>query len=450
MTERIETSESLPPQTTAVRGAGYRTYVMVVVLLIMAVTHIDRMALGVALQSIKAELHLSDTELGLLTGIAYAFFYSILGVPLAWVADRGWRAQIIAVATGAWAVAVAAIGLAHSFVQLALLRVGAAVGEAGNTPATHSLVAAYYPRSERPRAFSVFLLSGPLGLFLGYLVAGRLNDAVGWRLMFVLLAAPGAVLALLAALTLKDAVGLSGETGHAAARPAVAMVDYRRSLELFKANRTFRSIAMSMSVSYFFGYGVLQWKPTFFIRSFGLTSTQVGAWFALIYGAAGLVGTLAGGLISAKFAREDEARQLKGITVAYIAAGLVSPLIYLAPNYQLALVFLAVNTLFIALANGPLFATIQTVVPAAQRATAVAIIFLMANLIGMGLGPLVAGMLSDLLRSSVGRQSMRYALLVLSPGYCWCAWFFWRASRSIGGDVVDAQAAGDRLGESRI
>jgi MFS family permease len=420
----------------------YRNYLLAVLLVVLAFNCVDRVALGMVLQSIKHDLALSDTQLGFLTGIAFALFYSVMGIPLARRADRGNRITLISVTTAMWSVAVVLCGLAGSFLQLLLIRIGVAIGEAGCMPTANSLIADYFSRPERPRAVARYLLGGPLSLVLGYCLAGWINQYYGWRSVFVILGLPGIGLALLVRLTLKEprlAQPLLKSTGHAENTPSSdsqpTFADVGRTLW---HNKTFRHLSLSYSVTAFFGYGMTQWQPAFFIRSYGLGTAELGVWFAAIYGLAGSLGMYWGGELASRYAPNKEQLQLKVMAAAYVAAGAVSASVYLAPNRYLAFSLMAVSVIASGVCAGPLFAAIQTLVPERMRAQSIALIFLFANLVGMGLGPLAVGAISDVLRSVTGEESLRYSLLVLCPGYLWSAWHVWRAGQTVAGDLQAA------------
>jgi MFS family permease len=211
------------------------------------------------------------------------------------------------------------------------------------------------------------------------------------------------------------------------------------------ANTTFRQLLFSVSVNSFFAYGIVQWLPAFFLRKYGLTTGELGTWLAAIQGLGGLVGYYLGGEWASRHAPNNESLQLKAMATVTISFGIVSAFIYLSPNLYLAFGLLVIATVGGLMINGPLFALIQTLVPQRMRATAVALIFLFANLIG-GLGPWAVGALSDALRPLVGEDSLRYSLLALCPGFFWSAWHFWRGSKTVADDVETAQANldGDR------
>lgn len=414
-----------------------RNHLLIVLMVIFAFNSVDRLALGIVLQDIKIELSLSDTQLGLLSGISFALFYSLMGIPIAHWADRGNRVTIITITTALWSAAVALSAAATSFVQLMAIRVAVAIGEAGCVPTAHSLIADHFTRAERPRAVAIYMIGAPLSLVLGYFVAGWLNEFYGWRVTFAALGAPGLLLAALAWFTLKDP-RLSFSV------PVLSSARQRQPLigvvwETLWGNVTFRNMLLCFAVSNFLLYGVMQWQPTFFIRSYAMQTGEVGTWFAVSYGLSGLVGTYLGGVLASRYAAHNEQLQLRVIALIYCGFGIFSAYVYIAPNKYLAFASLAVAVLGLTATNGPFLATIQTLVPARMRAMSVAIIYLFANLIGMGLGPLASGALSDALRPLFGEESLRYALLFMSPGFLWCTWYAWRASMSVQRDLAAAQ-----------
>jgi MFS family permease len=431
---------------------AYQNYLLAVLMIGLAVNYVDRVALGLLLQPIKVDLHLSDTQLGLMTGIAFALFYSLMGMPLARWADRGNRVTIISLTAAVCSGMVALCGSAMSFVQLLLIRVGVAIGEAGCIPASQSLIADYFDRAERPRAIARFMLGAPLSYVVVYWLAGWLNELYGWRLTFMLLGLPGLALSALIWFTLRDPRARQGSPG-AVERPVAAQgrdssdahasasvnPSAREVCRTLWANVTFRHLLLSYSVASFFGYGVWQWKPAFFIRSYHMDTVQVGTWFAVIYGISGLAGMFWGGELASRRAVHNERLQLMIIAVANCGFGVISAGIFLSPNPYLSLGLMALANLGLYTTFGPMFAAIQTVVPPRMRAVALATIYLFANLVGMGLGPLAVGALSDAFRASAGDESLRYALLALCPGYLWAGWHLWRASQTVKMDVEAVQ-----------
>lgn len=420
----------------------------------MVFNYIDRLAMGLLLQDIKVDLHLSDTQLGLLTGIAFALFYAGMGIPIARWADRGNRVTIIALTVALWSAAVALCSLAGSFVQMLMIRIGVAVGEAGCHPPAFSLISDYFSRAERPRAVARYMLGWPLALLLGYFAAGWLNEFYGWRATFVIIGAPGLLLAVLAVSTIEEPRRM--KTGKAMPNvpdgelPTSRAPGLSEVLGTLWANAAYRHLLICFSLSYFFGNGILQWQPAFFVRSHGLETGELGTWFALIYGVGGLLGTWLGGELASRYAADNERLQLNALAVLYAVLAPITAGVYVATDRNLAFVILGLAAIGGAAVNGPLFAATQTLVPPHMRAMSIALVLFFSNLIGLGLGPLAVGALSDEMRPWLGEESLRYGLLALCPGYFWCTWHLWRASRTVARCMATTYMKGDSLVAAKI
>lgn len=428
-----------------VSSRSYKHYVLGVLTIILMFNGIDRIALGVLLQAIKVDFDLSDTQLGLLGGIAFALFYSIMGVPIARWADTGNRVKIIALSCVLWCAAVAMCGLASTFAHLVVIRVVVAIGEAGCLPPAFSLMADYFNRAERPRAVAIFGLGGTFALVIGYFAGGWLNDHYGWRITFVALGAPGVLLGLLAYFTLKEprcdrsAVSIGkivrqtvddSRQQAVITHPPTAVV-----CATLWANVTFRRLLLCLSGLLFFNFGIGQFLPAFFIRTHGFTAQQVGAWLAIVGGIGGALGACVGGELAARYAANKESLQLRAMTFVLCGAGVAAMLAYITSSAHVALSLLGLHIFGLFAINGPLFATMQTLVPERMRAMAFAVAYLVANLVGMGVGPIAAGALSDLYESWAHQDSLRYALLTLAPGYFIVAWCAWKSSASVTDDI---------------
>lgn len=417
----------------------YRRYLLSILLLILTFEKIDIAALGVLLQSIKTSLSLSDTQLGFLTGLSFTLFYSTMGIPIALWADRGNRVLIVSLATGLHCVASAFCGVARSYTQLLLIRVAAAVGEAGGIPPANSLIADYFSRPERAKATATYLLGYPLSSILGYFLAGWVDQLYGWRTTLVVLGAPGAVLAITAWLTLKEPrAPSSGKRPSASPRPVNVILSARPLMDACKAlasHRTFRRTLGGYTLVTFFGIGIWLWAPTFFMRSFALDTGEVGSWFAVLWGIGGLAGTFIGGQLASRYAADNETLQFRAMAATFACFAPISAGIFLTHHLYIALALLGITAVANFAIYGPLFAIIQTLFDDRLRATAIATIYLFANLFGIGLGSLVVGGLSDSLRPSLGSESLRYALLILCPGYLFAAWMFIGASSTVATDL---------------
>lgn len=432
-----------------------RNYLVIVLLMILAFNYLDRLALGLLLQDIKLDLDLSDTQLGLLTGIAFALFYSVMGVPIARWADRSNRVTIISIATALQCAAVAMCGLAANFLQLMFIRIVVAVGESGCIPPACSLIADHFTRAERPRALARYMLGYPLSVVLGYFLAGWLNELYGWRVTFMLLGLPGLGLAALAWFTLREPrrgkparenVGRFAPVALLPLEPAAfssAQPSLKEVCVTLWANSSFRHLVFGYTVASFFAYGILQWLPAFFVRSYGLQTGELGTWFAVIWGLGGFLGTYWGGELAFRHAAHNERLQLKAMAVLYCSFGAMSACIYLSANHYLAFALMGLGAVGISTVTGPWVAMIQTLVPPRMRAISIAVVYLFANLVGLGLGPVAAGWLSDAFRPWAGEESLRYALLALCPGYLWVGWHLWRASRTVTRDLAAMQVDHD-------
>lgn len=433
---RAQTLEKPASMLNDVGVQRRKYYVLIVLTLIGLFGAVDKVALAILLQDIKLEFDLSDTQLGLMTGITFAIFYALMGIPIARWADRGNRITIISLATALWSTGIALCGVATNFVQLLSIRIGVAIGEAGVLPPSFSLLADYFPRSERARAISVYGLAGTASSILGF-AAGWLNEYYGWRITLIVLAVPGLLLALLARLTIREtrATAEAGVSLPRDTQPSLWTV-----LRILRANPSFLHMLMFLSVVIFFTYGTGQWMPIFFYRSFEFSTAQVGGWFAVVYTTGGLFGALAGGEFCTRFAANNEKLQLKTTSAALAICALVSVGIYLSPSPYVSLALMGVMMFGFGAVSGPLIASIQGVVPDNMRAIAFALAYLVANLIGMGVGPLAAGVLSDAFQRWLGSESVRFALLALSPGYLWAAWHAWRASVTVANDMAAADA----------
>jgi MFS family permease len=412
--------------------ARYRRYMLIVLMTIYGFNGMDALALGLVAQDIKRDLGLSDTELGTLSGIAFALFYSLLGLPIARWADRGNRVAIISLALTVWSALLVLCGLAATYGQLLVIRMGVAVGESGCNPPAQSLIGDYFDRSERPRAIATYMLGAAGSIIVGYFVAGWVNQFYGWRATFMMLGVPGPAIAAVAWLTLKEPRSAQPKMS-ASVRPDHSL---RRIWRELYGIGSFRNLLISFAVASFFANGIVTWQGAFFIRSFGFKTGELGTWFAVIYGVGGMAGLYVGGHLASTYARDRETLQLRAMGIAYVSFAVISTVAYLSRDPYLSLILIGIAAFGGSLVCAPLFAVLQSLVPEDMRATAIAIVYLFSNLIGTGLGPLASGILSDTLRPWVGDESLRYALLALSPGYLWAGWHLWRASNTVAADLA--------------
>lgn len=412
-----------------------RYYVLSALVLIGVLTLFERFIFALVMEPIKQELLLSDSQLGLLTGIAFAGFYAVAGIPLARWADRGNRVTISALSVGLVGIMVSLSGAVSNFLQLLTVRAGLAVGEAGAVPAGLSLLSDYFDRAQRPRAIAIYTMSYSISMIVGYLCGGWLVDQFGWRYTLVLVGIPGLILAVIVKLTLKEP-RLSKNHMVTARQPEFTTV-----LKVLWARRSLRHIFFSFCIVYFFFMGTGQWLATFFIRSHSMSTVQVGAWLAMSFGAFGILGNYLGGFLASRFAARQEKIQMQALAVLVLLVGVLNAGVYLAADKYVAIIFLSISAVVGGMNNGPMFAAVQSLVVDRMRSVTMALIFLFANLIGLGLGPLALGIISDLLNPIFGDDSLRYALVAFCPGVVFVAFFYWRASHTIEQDISEVEIA---------
>jgi MFS family permease len=407
---------------------AYARYMLGILVLAYVINFVDRQILSILLPSIQQDLGLSDTQLGILGGVAFAIFYATLGIPIGRLADRWSRKGVIAISLAVWSAMTAVCGFAGGFAQLLIARIGVGVGEAGGSPPAHSLISEYFPEERRGTALSIFSLGVPIGILFGFLLGGWIDEFFGWRRAFLVVGAPGVVLAVVVALTLRER--------PRSERAAVAVPDVSEVFRYLWGLKSFRHASFAAALYAFVGYAVVGWAPTFLVRSHGMTSGPIGTWLAMIIGIGGAVGTLLGGRLADGLGARDRRAYLLVPAVAMLVSFPPAFIIYLTDETTLALVVLILPVLAGSMYQGPIFSVVQSLAPPSMRSTAAAVLLFVINIIGMGLGPSTAGLLSDWLRPSFGDDSLRYALLIVSAAYLWAALHFWLASRTLREDLA--------------
>jgi len=420
---------------------GCRAYALALLVVVGIAGWVDRNVFAALLQSIKLDLALSDTELGLLGGVAFGVFYATVGLPVAWLADRYERRSLIALAVGLWSAMTAACGLANGFGALFLARIGVGIGEAGGSPPSVSLVADYFTPERRARALGALYLQIPCGFVVGYLLGGWLDELVGWRLTFLLVGLPGVVLAVLVRLSLPEPPRghAEGATDATTRTPTLAA-----TMRFFFAQPPLRYLPLAGAVHGIGAFAAALWLPAYLMRTFAVTSATAGAWLALAYGFGGAVGVICGGqLADALVAVTRDARWYAWGSAAAIAAAIpCTALVYLARQPALAVAALVVGTLLGHMFLGPVAALLQNLAGARRRATAAAFYLFLVNLVSMGLGPVAAGILSDRLGPSLGNDALRYSLLaIVSVTSVVASGLFLVASRTLPRELAQPCAA---------
>lgn len=415
--------------TTADAASGNRRVrvTLWILLIVYIFNFIDRQIVNILAEPIARDLDLSDTQIGLMTGLAFALFYTVLGIPIARLADRAStsRPKLIAIALAVWSAMTALCGLAQNFWQLLLARIGVGVGEAGCTPPAHSLISDLVPPEKRSSALAFYSLGIPIGTLMGMIIGGTLVDFLGWREAFLIVGLPGVALALVVWFVLKDPRQADAQAIlRAQNQPAALPIG--EALREVMGSRAFILLLCAGSAASFLAYGKTTWTTIFFQRTHEMTPGQVGLWFGLLGGVGGILGTWLGGYLADRFGAKNRRHVLSAPAIGMALAVPLALLAYQAPTWPLALALLFVPTVFNSFYYGPTYSAAQGLVPLRARAIAAATLLFFQNLIGLGLGPLFFGMLSDWIQPAVGADSVRYvlygaAVLGLVP-----AFFFWR------------------------
>jgi predicted MFS family arabinose efflux permease len=415
-------SDSASPP--AALSPAYAYYALGLLMLVYVINFVDRQVLSILMEPIRKDLGLSDTQLGLLSGLGFALFYAAAGLPIARLADKTSRRNIIAGSLAVWSAMTAVCGLVANFPQLLLGRIGVAVGEAGAGPASHSLIADLFPHGKRATALAVFSTGVPIGILIGLFAGGWLNDTFDWRTAFVVVGLPGVVVSLIVVLTMREPPrGADHATGEAG-----SWLDALRTLIKIPA---FNYLVLGSALHAYTSYGALQWNPAFMIRIHGMSTAEAGLALGLISGLTGIFGTLGGGWIADRLGRRDirwyawTPAVLMAIRVPFYLTA------YLADDGATAIACLIIPGLLGNSFTGPVYATIQTLAPVRTRAFASACMLFVISLIGFGLGPLLIGVSSDLLRPRFGPDALAYALCLAVVGDIISVGFFLLAAKSL-------------------
>lgn len=421
-------------------GNLYRNYVLVMLTLVYVFNFIDRQLLVILQESIKKELQLSDTQLGVLSGLTFAIFYVTLGIPIARYADKSNRRNIVAASLGLWSMMTAFSGLARNYVQLLLARIGVGVGEAGGSPPAHAMISDYFPPQKRSTALSVYSTGIYFGILVGFLMGGYLKQQFGWRTAFFVLGIPGVIFSLLFYLTVKEPRKGATDTGITLAggnAPSFGGV-----LKLLASTKTFVYLALASGLHAFAIYGLFNWSSSFLQRLHGMTGAQTGLSLGLIFGIGGGIGTFAGGWLTDYFGKKDRRWYLKVPAYAIIASIFFAVGALFLQNVTLSLICIAFCGSLHSVYLGPSISVAHGLVPAPMRALTSAILFLVINFIGLGLGPLTVGAISDLLKPTLGADGLRWAMAVIIPVSIASTTLFFVAAKKMGGGGFEVEELG--------
>jgi len=423
--------------TTALSNSA-RRYALAVLVVVYTFNFIDRQILAILLPAIKAEFLVDDWVLGFLVGTSFAVFYATLGLPIALLADRWNRRNLVAAALATWSIMTALSGLAANVLQLALARIGVGVGEAGCSPPAHSMISDYYPPEQRATAMGIFTVGISAGIMIAYLSGGWLAENLGWRQALLIVGLPGLVLALVVRFTVVEpARGLSEGRADSDKRYGISAV-----ARFLFSRMSFVHMSLGAALASFNAYAVLSFFPSFLIRSHGMRLQEIGVYLGLIIGVSSAIGFVGGGLLADRLGSINRKYALWAIAGSALTAWLFVFPLYLLDNRSWVLVIFFVASVPTNVYLATTFAQTQSLVRLRMRAAASAILLFIINIIGLGLGPQFAGILSDFLAAAHGADSMRYSLLcigaVMGP---WVAFHYYAAGTHIARDLDRVDAA---------
>ena len=425
----------MPDDSAPEHAPRDRWYVLAVLTAAYALSIADRFSISTLIEPIRLELHLSDAGAGLLTGFALGIFYVTLGIPVAALADRANRRNILAVSLALWSGMTLACGLARSSLQLVLTRFGVGIGEAGGTPPSTSILADKFPPARRPMALTIYALGACLGTYLGSSVASAAAERAGWRAAFLLLSAPGLLLAALVWFTVREP-HRGATDSHARAQPT----SFLSTLRYIAGQRSAVHLIVGGSVATLWSWGLMWWTTAFLQRSHHLSLGQAGGLLGNMHLIAGTLSTVLAGVLVSRRAAADP-RYVARLTALVVALTTIpSIFVYWVNSQSVATVLLWLFVPGVYFYIGPILGLMQNVVPANMRATACALLLFLANVGNLLVAPQVVGWLSDWFRESfaAGQESLRWALLLLAPSGFWAAWHLWASGRTIRQDEARA------------
>ena len=385
----------------------YKRFVLAMLTIVYAFNFIDRQILVILQESIKADMGFSDAQLGLLSGFSFALVYVFAGIPIAYLADRSNRRNIIAVALSVWSGMTALSGLAQNYTHLLIARIGVGLGEAGGSPPAHSMISDYYPPERRGTALSIYSAGVYIGILFGFLFGGAIAEHYGWRSAFFIMGIPGILFALFFKITVREPIRGRWETDKEQDNPS-----FKETISTLRQLPTFWYLAIGSALSAFVGYGNGNFFPSFLIRNHGMTLTEVGITLAITAGFMGAIGSYLGGFLADRLGKEDKRWYIWVPLIGGLLGFFPNLYMLLADDIQHVLICVAFVNLATTTYLGPVLAISHSMVPPAMRALTSAILFFVLNIIGLGLGPLTTGLLSDTFEPIFGSDHLRYAMLV--------------------------------------
>jgi len=416
--------------TSAAKATHYRWTVLVILTLVYTFNFIDRQILVILQEPIKLELGLSDAQLGLLTGFSFALVYVTAGIPIAWLADRSNRRNIVAASLAFWSAMTALSGLVQNFGQLLAARLGVGIGEAGGSPPSHSMISDYFPPQNRGTALSFYSMGIYVGILFGYAAGGWIAENFGWRTAFFLVGIPGIAYALLVLWVVKEPRRGRWDEGGTPPKSS-----FKQTWDCLRQRPTFWWISIGCAFSAFISYGNGNFMPSFLIRSHGMSLTEVGLALGLIAGISGAIGTFLGGFLADKLGVRDVRWYLWIPMLGVLGSLLPAYYTLLGDNKTLIIAAMVPSQILSTLYLGPCIATCHNLVSPGMRAMASAILFFVLNMIGLGLGPLTVGLLSDTFAAPFGEENLRYAMLTTLSISLIGVFFLWQGVSRLKADL---------------
>lgn len=423
-----DSAGSAPAGPSSEPSKAYKYYMLGMLTFVYTMNFVDRQILSVLQEPIRAEFGLNDTQLGLLQGITFALFYVTVGIPIARWADVGNRRNIIALAVGTWSLMTSLTGLVQNYLQLLLVRVGVGVGESGGSPPSHSIISDLFQPGERARALAIYSTGITFGIFLAYVFGGWVSDNFGWRTVFIVLGIPGVVIALVVRYTFiePERGAHDGEVATSKPPPIMDVVHYLAS------RKSFLHLSMGSALHAFTGYGIGAFLISFYVRSYQIPHdnlSQITLPIGIIIGVAGVVGNYAGGHLADRLGMRDKRWHLWVPAASTLIAIPFAFAAFAVNHLYLSLALYALPLMLGTMYLGPVIASAHGIVSPAMRALTSAILFFILNLIGLGLGPTLLGVTSDLLKPLLGTESLRYAMMIAFTGYAWSAVHYFMAAK---------------------
>ncbi len=399
---------------------------LVILTAAFALSFLDRQILNITLNDIGREFQLTDLQLGTLSGLSFAVVYVVFGFPIAKLCKPGRQKKILTLALATWSILTALTGFAGNYVQLILLRIGVGIGEAGGVPPSHAMIGRAYLPEKRGGAIAFFSSGANVGIFLSFLVGGIIASIYGWRVAFYVASAPGIILAIMMILFLKEPPDNEGLTAE-----KISMPTYRFVLHQLLTDKSSKHVLIGAVVTSIVGYGTLTWLAAFLTRSHGLDTAQAGIFLGIVVGIGGAFGSYFGGAISDRLGLKRADWRLKSVCAIILISKPFAFGFYLIDNTSVALICFVLPAIISGAYMGPSFAHLFSKVDTVAQPMVTAIMMLMFNLIGLGLGPVFVGLLSDGLVNNFDQHSLRYALVVLQLIGLWGAAHFWMAGKCI-------------------